>query len=93
MPEFLPIAAATLVLVNLWTMVRFADDKRRAHEGRRRIPEADLLALALIGGSPGALIARRMFRHKTRKEPFSSRLLAIVWVQVALMIGTAFTLW
>ena len=82
----LPVACA-LLIINLWTMLRFWQDKQRARAGQRRIPEADLLGLALIGGSPGALLARRLFRHKTRKEPFSTRLLVIVALQVGTVIG------
>lgn len=70
-----PVAALTLVmvLINGVTITSFWHDKRAAIAGWRRIPEANLLTLALLGGSPGALLARRMFRHKTRKEPFSTR--------------------
>ena len=67
----------------------FWQDKQRAMAGEQRIPEVDLLGLALIGGSPGALLARHLFRHKTRKEPFSTQLLVIVAVQVGVVIGLA----
>jgi uncharacterized membrane protein YsdA (DUF1294 family) len=83
----LAIAVLALVTVNCLTMLAFWQDKQRAVAGERRIPEADLLGLALIGGSPGALVARRLFRHKTRKEPFSTRLLVIVALQTGAMIG------
>ena len=76
-----------VVAVNAWTVVQFFRDKQRALGGLRRIPEANLLGLALIGGSPGALLARRLFRHKTRKEPFSTQLLIIFAVQIGLYIG------
>jgi len=76
-----------LLAVNCWTVLRFWQDKQRAIAGARRIAEADLLGLALIGGSPGALLARRWFRHKTRKEPFSTRLLLIVALQAGAVIG------
>lgn len=89
--DLLLAGASALLLVNLWTVLRFWQDKRRAIAGDRRIPEADLLGLALIGGSPGALLARRWFRHKTRKEPFSTWLLLIVAVQAGALIGLAFT--
>lgn len=80
----MPIVAtlALIVLVNAWTMLRFWQDKKRAIAGRRRIPEANLLGLALIGGTPGAFAARRLFRHKTRKEPFSTRLMLIAAIQL-----------
>jgi uncharacterized membrane protein YsdA (DUF1294 family) len=83
----LAIGVLALVVVNCLTMLAFWQDKQRAVTGERRIPEADLLGLALIGGSPGALVARRLFRHKTRKEPFSTRLLVIVALQAGTMIG------
>ncbi|TGX40850.1 DUF1294 domain-containing protein [Sphingomonas naasensis] len=81
------IALGWVLSINLWTMGCFWHDKRRAIAGARRIREADLLGLALLGGSPGALAARRMFRHKTRKEPFSTYLLLIVAVQGGIAIG------
>ena len=75
------------LLINAATFAAFWSDKRRAIAGERRISEASLLQLALIGGSPGALVARHLFRHKTRKEPFSTRLLLIVAIQAGAGIG------
>jgi uncharacterized membrane protein YsdA (DUF1294 family) len=89
MSDMLPIAVPAFLLVNLWTMLRFWQDKQRALAGERRIPESDLLGLALIGGSPGALLARKLFRHKTRKQPFTTRLLVIVALQLGAVIGLA----
>ena len=70
--------------------MRFWQDKQRAVARERRIPESKLLGLALIGGSPGALLARQLFRHKTRKEPFSTHLLVIVAVQAGAAIGLVY---
>jgi len=81
------VGLAAFILVNCWTILRFWQDKMRARAGERRVPEADLLGLALIGGSPGALLARKMFRHKTRKEPFSTQLFLIVMVQAGVLLG------
>lgn len=85
----LPLALVLVAAVNGWTFLRFWQDKRRACTGERRIPEADLLGLAMIGGSPGALLARRVFRHKTRKEPFSTYLQLICALQLGAIIGLA----
>ena len=57
----------------LFSVVGFAmyrNDKLAAERGAWRTPEANLHAIALLGGWPGALVARRIFRHKTTKEPF-----------------------
>jgi uncharacterized membrane protein YsdA (DUF1294 family) len=87
---------ATLYLgvLNLATFVIFGFDKAAAadkvNRGRSRVPERALLTLAALGGSPGALLARPVFRHKTRKQPFSAWLTLIVFVQaVAVVAGLA----
>ena len=73
---------AALLLLNLLTFALFGLDKALARTQRRRIPEARLLGLALIGGTPGAYAGQALFRHKTRKQPFSRDLFAIAVLQV-----------
>ncbi|MDB5722013.1 MAG: cold-shock protein [Alphaproteobacteria bacterium] len=90
MPNPMPTILLVLAAINGWTMLRFWQDKAYARSGARRIPEADLLGLAAIGGTPGALLARRLFRHKTRKEPFSTRLLLIAALQAGALIGLGY---
>ncbi|WP_448662328.1 DUF1294 domain-containing protein [Sphingomonas sp. CJ20] len=80
-------AALLLLAVNLLTVLRFWQDKRRAARGGWRIPERELLGLALVGGTPGAFAARRLFRHKTRKQPFSTGLWVIAMVQAGAAAG------
>jgi uncharacterized membrane protein YsdA (DUF1294 family) len=63
-----------IVLINAWTFMLFGFDKLRAEAGEWRIAESTLLGFAFFGGSIGAFIGRHVFRHKTRKEPFSSEL-------------------
>lgn len=75
------------VLINGFTVLRFWQDKSRAIHGDRRIPEADLLALAIVGGTPGAFVARKLFRHKTRKQPSSTYLLLIAALQAGGLLG------
>lgn len=58
------------VAASLAAFVAFWLDKQRAVNGGRRVPEHLLYLLALVGGWPGALLASRCFRHKTRKLRF-----------------------
>lgn len=48
----------------------YAFDKWAAEHGRRRVAERTLHLLGLLGGWPGAALARWAFRHKTRKREF-----------------------
>lgn len=73
---------AALILLNLATFLAFGIDKARAANGQWRVQESTLLWLALLGGTPGAFAGRAAFRHKTRKQPFGSRLWAIAVIQV-----------
>lgn len=78
----MPVLLAALAAINAIVFAAFAIDKASAVRARRRIPEARLLMLAALGGTPGAYAARALFRHKTRKQPFCARLQAIAVVQV-----------
>lgn len=82
MEALLLAVAVWLIAINLWTVLRFCDDKQRAVRGDRRVPEGELLGLALVGGTPGAFFARHRFRHKTRKQPFSTWLYLIAASQI-----------
>jgi uncharacterized membrane protein YsdA (DUF1294 family) len=79
--------AAWLAVINAATYLAFRDDKARARDRGRRIPERALLTLAALGGSPAAFAAQRRLRHKTRKQPFAALLVLVAAVQIAVVIG------
>lgn len=81
------LAAALFGGLNFWTFAVYGYDKAQSRKGGGRVSERHLLTLAAIGGSPGALLGRRMFRHKTRKQPFVNYLKAIVALQAIAMAG------
>ena len=76
-----------LLTVTLLTAVLFAFDKHRARGRRWRISERSLLFFCLIGGTPGAYWARKRFRHKTHKQPFSTQLHVIAAAQLLIGLG------
>ncbi len=74
-----------LLILNILTFCVFWWDKTAARGGKWRVSENDLLSLALFGGSLGAWAAQKFLRHKTRKEPFRTRLTAILVLHAAIL--------
>lgn len=84
--------AIWLVVINLVTFFVFGLDKLRAkykekHEKTRRIPEKTLFILAAIGGSVGALLGMRVWRHKTLHKRFCFGIPAILILQILIPAG------
>lgn len=92
-----PILIYYLLSVNLATFIAYGIDKLKArrngalHNKRhlsRRIPEVALLLLAALGGSPAALLAMYLFRHKTLHKKFRYGVPAILIIQLTIIILT-----
>lgn len=81
--------ATALIAINFLAFAAFGIDKARAEQGAWRISEGTLLRLAFLGGTPGAYAGRAVFRHKTRKQPFSGNLRAIAVLQIIALAGVA----
>lgn len=73
------------LIINAITYLLFGFDKRAAVRGDARIPEKTLLMASALGGSVGAVLAQRRFRHKTQKQPFKALLYSIVTVQMGVL--------
>lgn len=65
-------------VMSMSAFVMYGRDKAAAEQGTWRTPELTLHIVSLAGGWPGALLGQRVFRHKTRKQPFR----AIFWLTV-----------
>jgi uncharacterized membrane protein YsdA (DUF1294 family) len=76
---------AWLVAISIVTFLVWGYDKAIAGSGRLRVPERVLLALTFAGGTLGALLGMRVFRHKTIKASFRRRFWVAVVLQVALV--------
>ena len=86
------LLAIWLVLINVITFFVFGLDKWKAkrkekNEKVRRVPERTLLLLAALGGSVGALLAMRAFRHKTLHRAFKLGVPLILNLQTVIPYG------
>lgn len=77
---------AWMAAVNTVTIAAYGYDKLAARGQRFRVPERTLHGLAAAGGSPGALLAQGLFRHKTRKSGFRRVFWVLVVIQIAALI-------
>lgn len=71
-----------LVIINALGFVLMRVDKQRAKRKLWRIPEATLLATAILGGSIGSLLGMYLFRHKTKHPKFAIGIPLILAVQI-----------
>lgn len=70
--------------INVAAFLIFGLDKWKAKTNQWRIPENTLMLLALAGGSVGALLGMRTWRHKTQHAKFKYGIPAIILVQIFL---------
>ena len=78
------LPALWLVLINLVTFLAFGVDKlkaKRKSASIRRVPEKTLFLLAALGGSVGALLGMKVWRHKTLHKTFRFGIPAILILQ------------
>lgn len=78
-----------LVVINVAAFLIFGLDKwlakrKEKHPNTRRIPEAVLFLLAILGGSIGAMLGMRIWHHKTLHKSFRFGMPLILVLQLAL---------
>ena len=86
------LLALWLALINLTAFFVFGIDKWKAkrketRENTRRVPERTLFLLAALGGSAGALLGMRVWRHKTLHRSFRYGIPAILVLQSLVPLG------
>jgi uncharacterized membrane protein YsdA (DUF1294 family)/cold shock CspA family protein len=82
----LPLAIVGLYFTSsIVTFLAYAIDKSAAQNDRWRTKESTLHFFGLVGGWPGALVAQKTLRHKSKKQEFQT----VFWVTV---ITNCFTL-
>ena len=86
------MAAIYLLVINLVTFLVFGLDKWKAKrketkESVRRVPEKTLFLLSALGGSIGALLGMKVWRHKTKHNSFRFGIPAILALQILIPLG------
>ncbi len=75
-----------LVIINFVLFLTMAIDKSKAKRDKRRVPEATLFLMALLGGSIGGIAGMYCFRHKTKHMSFVIGFPAILILELALAV-------
>lgn len=75
-----------LAVMNVVTFFLYGIDKLKAKHSSRRISEATLIWLSVFGGSIGALLGMKAWRHKTQHKKFKYGIPFILLVQIV-MVG------
>ena len=80
----LPLAVLGIYFgASVVAFVAYAFDKSAAEKDQWRTQESTLHLFGLIGGWPGALLAQKVLRHKSRKREFQT----VFWATVVLNCG------
>jgi uncharacterized membrane protein YsdA (DUF1294 family) len=74
-----------LAIINLCAFVAFGIDKLKARRGAWRTPESTLLLLAAIGGSFGAFLGMKVWRHKTQHKKFTILVPLLIAIHIAII--------
>lgn len=73
-------------ILNYIAFTLFAYDKAQAQKKRKRVSEKNLLTLVFFGGTLGAWLGMRKFRHKTLKTNFKLWFYGIALLQCMLFL-------
>ena len=71
-----------LALISFAALILTAYDKKAAQKSKRRIPEATLMTIGVLGGALVMYIVMEIIRHKTRHAKFMIGLPIIILLQI-----------
>lgn len=71
------------LIASIVTFFAYSMDKSAAQNDEWRTQESTLHLFAIVGGWPGALVAQKLLRHKTKKQSF----LIVFWATVIVNCG------
>ena len=81
------LPASWFIVITVVTFLTYRHDKKIAGSNKRRVPESVLLALALFGGTFGAIVSMQRYHHKTSKASFKLKFGLVIGLQVLVLLG------
>lgn len=84
------IISSYFLFISILTFIMFGIDKRRSQRKKWRIPEKQLLLVAILGGSAGGLCGMYWFNHKTRHAKFTLGIPFILLIQIIILSNIYF---
>ena len=85
-------AVAVVVVMNIVAFALMGHDKKRARQGKWRVPEKTLFLVTACFGGLGGVLGMKMFHHKTQHWYFKVFFPVLLIVQVALLAVGAYLL-
>ncbi len=75
-----------MIIMSIISLIIYKTDKVKAKKKKWRIKESTLLGFGFFGGALGAMIAMKLFRHKTKHWYFWAINLIGLILQISLLI-------
>ena len=79
-----------LVAINLIAFFLYGIDKWKARHDKWRVTEARLIAISFLGGSLGAYLGMKTWRHKTQHPKFRYGLPLILFLHLAAALAALY---
>ncbi len=86
----------SIIVLAIWAIGFFVGltsmwwDKRCAIKKKWRVPERDLLLIAIFGGGEGTFVGMYMFRHKTQNIKFAVGVPIIIFIRLCVLFGLVY---
>ena len=83
--SILIVLAALIAVMNMVSFCLMAFDKRRAQQGKWRVPERTLFLVAGLFGAIGGTIGMHVYHHKTNHWNFRAFFPTMMIIQIAVL--------
>ncbi len=85
-------ALAVVVIMNIASFALMGHDKRRARQGKWRVPERRLFLVTACFGGLGGILGMKVFHHKTQHWYFRVLFPALLVLQFAILAAGVYLL-